>query len=73
MEAYAEIDGFLLNRQTDAAEEVAQGLSFGLYNSSGGQRQIYNVFKYIDTSEHAQYTDFAKDLIGISSWSEIIR
>ncbi|MDY5871182.1 MAG: DUF5722 domain-containing protein, partial [Lachnospiraceae bacterium] len=59
--------------QTDAAEEVAQGLSFGLYNSSGGQRQIYNVFKYIDTPEHAQYTNFAKDLIGISSWSEIIR
>ena len=73
MEAYPEIDGFLLNRQTDAPEEVAQGLSFGLYNSGGGQRQIYNVFKYIDTPQHAQYTDFAKALIGISSWSEIIR
>lgn len=72
-EHYEEIDGFLLNRQTDAAEEVAQGLAFGLNNSSGGQRQLYNVFKYIDTSEHAKYTDFAKDLIGISSWSEIMR
>ena len=73
MEAYEEIDGFLLNRQTDAPEEVSQGLSFGLYTSGGGHRQIYNVFKYIDTPQHAQYTDFAKDLIGISSWSEIIR
>lgn len=70
---YDEIDGFLLNRQTDAGEEVAQGLAFGLNNSSGGRKQIYNVFKYIDTPEHEKYTDFAKDLIGISSWNEIMR
>ena len=73
IEAYDEIDGFLLNRQTDAAEEVAQGLAFGLSSAGGGRKQIYNVFKYIDTGQHAQYTDFAKDLIGISSWSEIMR
>ena len=73
IEAYDEIDGFLLNRQTDAAEEVSQGLAFGLSSAGGGHKQIYNVFKYIDTGQHAQYTDFAKDIIGISSWSEIIR
>lgn len=72
-EAYPEIDGFLLNRQTDAPEEVAQGLAFGLTNSGGGHKQVYNVFKYIDTPEHAQYTDFAKGIIGISNWNEIIR
>ncbi|MGN0377891.1 MAG: DUF5722 domain-containing protein [Suilimivivens sp.] len=66
------IDGFLLNRQTDAPEEVAQGLAFGLNNSSGSHKQIYNVFKYIDTPDHAKYTDFAKSIIGISSWSEIM-
>lgn len=66
------IDGFLLNRQTDAAEEVAQGLAFGLNDSSGNHKQIYNVFKYIDTASHASYTDFAKSIIGISSWSEIM-
>lgn len=71
--AYDEIDGFLLNRETDAGEEVAQGLAFGLTNVSGTHKQIYNVFKYIDTPNHAAYTDFAKDIIGISSWSEIIR
>lgn len=71
--AYDDIDGFLLNRQTDAGEEVAQGLAFGLNNAGGTHKQLYNVFKYIDTPQHAQYTDFAKDLIGISSWSEIIR
>ena len=71
MEAYKEIDGFLLNRQTDAPEEVAQGLAFGLNHSNGAHKQIYNVFKYIDTPSHAEYTDFAKSIIGISSWSEI--
>lgn len=73
-EAYEDIDGFLLNRQTDASEEVAQGLAFGLNHVGGGSRkQIYTVFKYIDTPEHATYTDFAKSIIGISNWSEIIR
>ena len=73
MEAYSEIDGFLLNRQTDAGEEVAQGLAFGLNDAGGGRKQLYDVFKYIDTPNHAAYTDFAKEIIGISSWSEIIR
>lgn len=73
MEAYEEIDGFLLNRETDAAEEVAQGLAFGLSGAGGNRKQIYNVFKYIDTPQHAEYTNFAKGIIGISNWSEIIR
>lgn len=66
------IDGFLLNRQTDAPEEVAQGLAFGLNHSGGGHKQIYNVFKYIDTASHAEYTEFAKSIIGISDWSQIM-
>lgn len=73
VEANPHIDAFLLNRQTDAPEEVAQGLAFGLNDSAGNHKQLYNVFKYIDTSQHAQYTDFAKQIIGISSWSEIMR
>ncbi len=70
-EANPHIDGFLLNRQTDAPEEVAQGLAFGLNHSNGVRKQLYNVFKYIDTSQHAEYTNFAKDIIGISGWNEI--
>ncbi|MBR5800940.1 MAG: hypothetical protein IKY23_12870 [Lachnospiraceae bacterium] len=66
------IDGFLLNRQTDAPEEVAQGLAFGLNHSNGAHKYIYNVFKYIDTPQHADYTNFAKDIIGISRWSQIM-
>lgn len=71
-EANPHIDGFLLNRETDAPEEVSQGLSFGLNHTGGGHKQIYNVYKYIDTAQHAEYTEFAKSIIGISSWNEIM-
>lgn len=71
--AYPEIDGFLLNRETDAGEEVAQGLAFGLSDGGGRHKQIYDVFKYIDTPEHAAHTEFAKSIIGITNWNQIIR
>ncbi len=66
------IDGMLLSRETDAAEEIAQGLSFGLCNVDGTPKVIYNVYKNIDTSASAQATEFAKSIIGISSWDEVI-
>lgn len=72
-EANSHINGFLLNRQTDAPEEVAQGLAFGLNYSGGGRKQIYNVFKKIDTSESQSATEFAKSILGISDWSSVIK
>lgn len=72
-EANSHINGFLLNRQTDAPEEVAQGLAFGLNYSNGARKQVYNVFKKIDTSESQQATEFAKGILGISDWSSVIK
>lgn len=72
-EANSHINGFLLNRQTDAPEEVAQGLAFGLNYSGGGHKQIYNVFKKIDTEQSQQATEFAKSILGISDWSSVIK
>ena len=72
-EANSHIDGFLLNRQTDAAAEVAQGMAFGLNNADGSHKQIYNVFKQIDGPNSQAATEFAKGIIGISSWSDVIR
>lgn len=72
-EANSHVDGFLLNRQTDAAAEVAQGMAFGLNNADGSHKQIYNVFKHIDGPNSNSVTDFAKGVIGISSWSDVIR
>lgn len=65
------IDSVLLNRQTDHPIEVAQGLALGLDTSGGGHKLIYNVFKNIDTANCDSVTKFARDLIGISSWSQI--
>ena len=63
----------LFSRQTDAASEVAQGLALGINTQGGGRKSIYTAFKYVDTAESAKYTDFALGIIGISSWSEVIR
>jgi len=72
-EANSQINGFLLNRQTDAPEEVAQGLAFGLNYSNGVRKKVYNVFKKIDTSESESATEFAKSILGISDWSSVIK
>lgn len=72
-EANSHINGFLLNRQTDAPEEVAQGLAFGLNHSNGAHKQIYNVYKKIDTADSQSATEFAKGILGISDWSSVIQ
>lgn len=38
----------------------------------GEQKPIYNVMKYIDTSRSLEVTDFAKSIIGIQNWAEVI-
>ncbi|MDD6812075.1 MAG: DUF5722 domain-containing protein [Lachnospiraceae bacterium] len=73
IEANQYIDSMLLSRQTDASAEIAQGLALGINTLGGGRKSIYNAYKYIDTEQSAKYTDFALDVIGISSWSEVIR
>lgn len=73
VEANQHIDSMLFSRQTDAASEVAQGLALGINTQGGGRKSIYTAFKYVDTAESAKYTDFALGIIGISSWSEVIR
>lgn len=65
------IDSILLNRQTDHGVEIAQGLALGIQTPGGGQKYIYNVFKYIDTAQSNQYCDFALSYIGISSWNQL--
>lgn len=75
------IDAFILNRQLDAISEYNMSCAFGFWHwdaTENGRvipkfpRPIYNVFRYIDTPKSLKYTDFAKDIIGIRSWSEVI-
>lgn len=72
IEANKYIDNMLFSRQTDASSEVAQGLALGINTQGGGHKSIYNAYKYVDTADSAEYTDFALRVIGIGSWSEVI-
>lgn len=72
LDANQHIDGFIYNKQSDMAVEMAQGLSMGLDRTNGTHKSIYNVFKYIDTAASQDATAFAKEYIGISDWSQVI-
>lgn len=72
-EANSHIDGFLLNRHVDAQAELNQGLALGICDISGNHKQAYQVYKHIDGPKAEEISGFAKGIIGISSWSEVIR
>ena len=75
------IDAFILNRQVDAITEVETSCAFGLWTVDMSRpdkviavmpKNIYQVFKYIDTKKSLRYSEFAKSIVGISDWSEVI-
>ena len=75
------IDAFILNRQVDAITEVETSCAFGLWTVdmsrpekviAGRPKNIYQVFKHIDTRKSLRYSEFAKSIVGISDWSEVI-
>lgn len=70
---YEDIDGLLLNRQTDDATEIAQGLATGITTAGNGHKASYDVYKYMDTDEWEKHMEFAKSIIGIRDWKEIMR
>lgn len=73
IEANQYIDSMLFSRETDATLEINQGLALGICTLEGNRKSIYDAYKYVDTSESAAHTDFALRIIGVSSWSEIIK
>ena len=50
----------------------AQGLALGLATQGGQRKYIYQVFQNIDQAGSENYTEFAKSVIGINSWTEIL-
>lgn len=71
------IDSFILHRHVDHALEG--GLNLGLWTTieeqieiANEKKYIYDVFKYIDTEHSLEVTDFAKSIIGINDWTDII-
>lgn len=74
------IDAFLWDPQVD--NRAAAGLRMGLWTwddnrpsdpiAPGSKKQIYNVFRDIDTSNSLAVTNFAKATIGITNWTDVI-
>lgn len=72
VEANPYIDAFLMNRQTDAPEEVKAGLDFGVYEYDHSGKYIKDVFRYIDTDQAGAYTDFMLKILGADSLEEAL-
>lgn len=72
IEANPYIESFIMNRQTDAPEEMKQGLAFGIYTPDYSPKYIYDVFKYIDTNKASEYTDFMLNILGADSIEEAL-
>ena len=66
------IDAFIMNRQTDAIEEVRQGLAFGIYEYDHTPKYIFDAFKYIDTDEAREHTEFMLNILGAESYEEAL-
>ncbi len=69
------VDAFHLCGQTDAYIEN-QYLLFGLrgtnYKEQGSEKKAYNMYKYIDTKDSLEVTNFALETLGIEDWKYAI-
>ena len=72
IEANPYVDAFIMNRQTDAMEEVKQGLAFGIYGLDQTPKYIFDTFKYIDTDEAQEHTEFMLNILGAESLEEAL-
>lgn len=72
IEANPYVDAFIMNRQTDAMEEVRQGLAFGIYDLDQTPKYIFDTFKYIDTDEAERHTEFMLNILGADSIEEAL-
>lgn len=72
IEANPYVDAFIMNRQTDALEEVKQGLAFGIYELDQTPKYIRDVYKYIDTGQAQEYTEFMLNILGADNLAEAL-
>lgn len=75
-ESNSGVDSFVISRQVDSVDESGDGLTFGLWKMKNqmpsSRKMVWNVFKYIDTDKSLEVTDFAKSVIGINNWSQVV-
>ncbi len=76
------IDAFIMSRQVDAPSEAALSQNFGLWKCDMSvpdniipttRKKSWQVYKYIDVrTKTLETTEFAKSILGISRWSDVI-
>lgn len=72
VEANPYIEALILSRQTDAPEEVLQGLSLGIYEYDGSEKFLKDIFRYIDTEQAPEYTEFMLNILRAESIEEAL-
>lgn len=63
------IKEIIFSRQTDSAEEIAQGLSMGLTNPDGSQKMAFSWYQNMDGANAASYVAQAAGVMGIADWN----
>ncbi|UCH34375.1 MAG: DUF4838 domain-containing protein [Armatimonadota bacterium] len=72
------IDAFILHRHVDHKQEGGLRLGLWTWKDDGGladpdrKKPIYEVFRLADTDQWEQAFEFAKPIIGITHWEEIL-
>lgn len=66
------IDAFMMNRQTDAPEEIGQGLAFGIYTYDGRAKYLRDVYRDIDTEKGGAYLDSMLHILKADSLEEAL-
>ena len=75
------IDAIIMNRQVDNIDETNTSVALGLWRcdmSTPGvvkatmRKPVWTVFRVIDRKDSLEYTEFAKEIIGIEKWSDVI-
>ncbi len=74
------IDAIIMNRQVDNVDETNTSVALGLWEcdmSSAAvkatmRKPVWTVFRVIDKKSSLEVTEFAKEIIGIEKWSDVI-
>lgn len=72
VEANPYIDAFIMNRQTDAPEEMKSGLAFGVYRYDQSEKYLKEVFQYMDTDKAEEYQEFMLNILGAETLEEAL-
>jgi len=56
----------------NAPEEVKQGLAFGIYEYDHSEKYIKDVFRYIDTDQAEEHTEFMLNILEAESLEEAL-